>query len=462
MAAQMLPLFEPLKDLQLEHKAPLRARPARAARFRAAKEAQLEAFRAKVAARVDALSVAAKREAAAAAREEAEQTISMLSKAAISVYRNVPEMAPLFTRTPAFPARHTLSLPIVNGEPRDHVAGVMAAAVSSPLEEEIEKMNFAASRARMAMAALASQRPHEDDGDGAQSQGDHGTEPSEPERFDLGDLVPGDGPALVAPSFRHIGAHNGLDSPREIDSRPPTRRFPVRKPIPRRGSPVWAEAEADGAAPVESSQHGAAGHPPQDNDQASLTFDVDESVEAFDLSLVKPESYHEMKHRRAEAKAFAQRRKFMMDMEREKIRRIKHAQRESRRIDAIIKQKEQVRASREAAISISTQRAACEAEANRAAQDRAAQARAKRDRELERRAKRKETEMMRFVEALRAKIIEKVESKGLALPRLCMCDVPFWASHPDLCANNCVYYRDHEAYARAMADMLCSLDLLHP
>lgn len=50
----------------------------------------------------------------------------------------------------------------------------------------------------------------------------------------------------------------------------------------------------------------------------------------------------------------------------------------------------------------------------------------------------------RYVEALRAQMREKVKLCNIDLPPLCSCGSDFWDSHPDTCANNCVFYKNHK------------------
>lgn len=39
---------------------------------------------------------------------------------------------------------------------------------------------------------------------------------------------------------------------------------------------------------------------------------------------------------------------------------------------------------------------------------------------------------------------EKVKFCNIDLPPLCSCGSDFWDSHPDTCANNCVFYKNHK------------------
>lgn len=48
----------------------------------------------------------------------------------------------------------------------------------------------------------------------------------------------------------------------------------------------------------------------------------------------------------------------------------------------------------------------------------------------------------RFIEALRAQMKERLSQEKLELPPLCWCADSFWDSHPDTCANNCVFHNN--------------------
>ncbi|MBN3315357.1 CCD15 protein, partial [Atractosteus spatula] len=71
----------------------------------------------------------------------------------------------------------------------------------------------------------------------------------------------------------------------------------------------------------------------------------------------------------------------------------------------------------------------------------------------------KDREVTRFMEALRAQMSEKMKLEKAELPPLCCCGDGFWDTHPDTCANNCVFYRNPKAYARALQSVLSCCDL---
>jgi len=60
----------------------------------------------------------------------------------------------------------------------------------------------------------------------------------------------------------------------------------------------------------------------------------------------------------------------------------------------------------------------------------------------------------RFATALKATIQEKIEQSGIELPPLCMCSESFWDSDPMHCANNCIFYKNQSAFAKALETVL--------
>ncbi|KAK2828684.1 hypothetical protein Q5P01_019718 [Channa striata] len=66
---------------------------------------------------------------------------------------------------------------------------------------------------------------------------------------------------------------------------------------------------------------------------------------------------------------------------------------------------------------------------------------------------------VRFIEALRAQMKERLSHTKLDLPPLCCCAASFWDSHPDTCANNCVFHNNPKAYAQALHSTMWSLGL---
>ncbi|XP_017275324.1 coiled-coil domain-containing protein 15 [Kryptolebias marmoratus] len=71
----------------------------------------------------------------------------------------------------------------------------------------------------------------------------------------------------------------------------------------------------------------------------------------------------------------------------------------------------------------------------------------------------KEKDAARFVEALRAQLKERLSQLKLEPPPLCCCASSFWDSHPDTCANNCIFHNNPKEYSKALHSTVASLDL---
>ncbi|XP_060941894.1 coiled-coil domain-containing protein 15 [Limanda limanda] len=78
--------------------------------------------------------------------------------------------------------------------------------------------------------------------------------------------------------------------------------------------------------------------------------------------------------------------------------------------------------------------------------------------ELQRRKKEKHKVAIRFIDALRAQMKERLSQEKLEPPPLCCCASSFWDSHPDTCANNCVFHNNPKAYAQALHSTMLNLD----
>ena len=71
----------------------------------------------------------------------------------------------------------------------------------------------------------------------------------------------------------------------------------------------------------------------------------------------------------------------------------------------------------------------------------------------------KERETERYIEALQAILKEKIQSRNIVLPPLCSCGPTIWDANPDTCANNCVFYKNPKAYAKALSTIIASSNL---
>ncbi|CAL1538619.1 unnamed protein product [Lymnaea stagnalis] len=72
---------------------------------------------------------------------------------------------------------------------------------------------------------------------------------------------------------------------------------------------------------------------------------------------------------------------------------------------------------------------------------------------------RRAREMERYLDALKHSLLEKVKRQNLQLPALCACGDTVWDTHPDTCANNCFFYKNQRAYARALQSLLTSAEV---
>ncbi|XP_039577825.1 coiled-coil domain-containing protein 15 isoform X5 [Passer montanus] len=143
-------------------------------------------------------------------------------------------------------------------------------------------------------------------------------------------------------------------------------------------------------------------------------------------------------------------RRLCMALERECARQHRRQHQRQQRVARIKRQKEnQRRAEEQRMQDMAEQRepspgeAAWEALAQLQLEERRVRDRQQRDKEH-----------MRYVEALRAQMREKVKLCNIDLPPLCSCGSDFWDSHPDTCANNCVFYKNHKAYSQALHSVI--------
>ncbi|XP_064253593.1 coiled-coil domain-containing protein 15 [Passer domesticus] len=143
-------------------------------------------------------------------------------------------------------------------------------------------------------------------------------------------------------------------------------------------------------------------------------------------------------------------RRLCMALERERARQHRRQHQRQQRVARIKRQKEnQRRAEEQRMQDMAEQRepspgeATWEALAQLQLEERRVRDRQQRDKEHR-----------RYVEALRAQMREKVKLCNIDLPPLCSCGSDFWDSHPDTCANNCVFYKNHKAYSQALHSVI--------
>ncbi|XP_069644405.1 coiled-coil domain-containing protein 15 isoform X4 [Haliaeetus albicilla] len=150
-------------------------------------------------------------------------------------------------------------------------------------------------------------------------------------------------------------------------------------------------------------------------------------------------------------------RRLFMNIEREQVKEQQRQKERQKRIIEIKRKKENQRRVEEQRMQEMAEQqepspgeGACETLAQLKLEER----RAKKVKEKQQRNK----EYMRYIEALRARMREKIKLYNIDLPPLCSCGSDFWDSHPDTCANNCIFYKNHKAYSHALQSVVSSCD----
>ncbi|XP_070621149.1 coiled-coil domain-containing protein 15 isoform X2 [Erythrolamprus reginae] len=162
-------------------------------------------------------------------------------------------------------------------------------------------------------------------------------------------------------------------------------------------------------------------------------------------------------------------RRLFMDIEREQVKEQQRQKEWQRKMDKIRKEKEYQRRAEEQRI----RERAKEKRAEELASQNIANPRRKTCEKMQqlkledpeekkkvRERLQKNKEYSRYVEALRAQMREKIDMYNIRLPPLCFCGSDFWDTHPDSCANNCMFYKNHKAYAQALQNIISSCDIL--
>lgn len=156
-------------------------------------------------------------------------------------------------------------------------------------------------------------------------------------------------------------------------------------------------------------------------------------------------------------KQYLRYRRLFMDIEREQVKEQQRQKEHKKKIEKIKKKKEQQRYAEEQRIlRMNSHEEPCSGEkmSEMLAQLQLEEVKGAREKQQQ-----KEKEYQRYVEALRAQIQEKMQLYNITLPPLCCCGPDFWDAHPDTCANNCIFYKNHKAYTRALHSVINSCDI---
>ncbi|XP_036010909.1 coiled-coil domain-containing protein 15 isoform X8 [Mus musculus] len=156
-------------------------------------------------------------------------------------------------------------------------------------------------------------------------------------------------------------------------------------------------------------------------------------------------------------KQYLRHRRLFMDIEREQVKEQNRQRERKRRIEKIKKKKEQQRYAEEQRLL----RMNCHEEpySEEKISDVLAQLQLEEIKGAREKQQQREKEYIRYVEALRAQVQEKMKLYNITLPPLCCCGPDFWDAHPDTCANNCIFYKNYRAYNRALHSVINSSDI---
>ncbi|XP_037697797.1 coiled-coil domain-containing protein 15 isoform X2 [Choloepus didactylus] len=170
-----------------------------------------------------------------------------------------------------------------------------------------------------------------------------------------------------------------------------------------------------------------------------------------------PRHQREASSRRQRQKQYLRYRRLFMDIEREQVKEQQRQKERKKKIEKIKKKKEQQRYAEEQRILRMTLHD--EAHSGETLSERLAQLQLEETKGAREKQQQREKEYIRYVDALRAQIQEKMQLYNITLPPLCCCGPDFWDAHPDTCANNCIFYKNHRAYTRALHSVINSCDI---
>ncbi|XP_040287053.1 coiled-coil domain-containing protein 15 [Bufo bufo] len=173
----------------------------------------------------------------------------------------------------------------------------------------------------------------------------------------------------------------------------------------------------------------------------------------YRAALVLRPGVDEEEERKQRQNQYLMYRRLFMDIEREQVKETRRQKEHERKISKIKRERETERLMEERRLRLSGHpsipRLSCELEETLKG--------AITEEQREKAQKTKQSK--RYVEALRAQMKDKMLLHNIALPPLCCCGTDFWDSHPDTCANNCIFYNNPKAYTRALQSVLLSRDM---
>ncbi|XP_047548782.1 coiled-coil domain-containing protein 15 isoform X2 [Lutra lutra] len=177
----------------------------------------------------------------------------------------------------------------------------------------------------------------------------------------------------------------------------------------------------------------------------------------FQIPLTLQSGVDQEEDKRERQKQYLRYRRLFMDIEREQVKEQQRQKEHQKKVEKIKKKKEQQRYAEEQRIlrmNFHEELYSGEKMSDILAQLKLEELKGVREKQQQR-----EKESQRYVEALRAQIQEKMRLYNITLPPLCCCGPDFWDAHPDTCANNCIFYKNHRAYTRALHSVINSCDI---
>ncbi|XP_046332143.2 coiled-coil domain-containing protein 15-like [Haliotis rufescens] len=168
-------------------------------------------------------------------------------------------------------------------------------------------------------------------------------------------------------------------------------------------------------------------------------------------------------NRRRQRSQTALYRRMFMDQEREQVKENLRRQEHRKRIQKLKQDKEEARQEEEEqALRLVQPRDPVTGETSDEAilRDQLEQSHIRDTLQQHQHTRRRHKEMERYVEALRHNLREKIVKRGVQLPPLCCCGDSLWDTNPDTCANNCFFYKNPKAYAKALQSLLVSCEVV--
>lgn len=201
--------------------------------------------------------------------------------------------------------------------------------------------------------------------------------------------------------------------------------------------------------------------PPKLQKEASSRRQIGDECQAglnpeFQTLLALQSGVNQEEDKKERQKQYLRYRRLFMDIEREQVKEQQRQNEHRKKIEKIKKKKEQQRYAEEQRIlrmNFHEEPYSGEKMSEILAQLQLEEIKGAKEKQQ------KEKEYQRYVEALRAQIQEKMQLYNITLPPLCCCGPDFWDAHPDTCANNCIFYKNHRAYTRALHSVINSCDL---